>query len=124
MWREHEVRAAVARYVEVLNGADPEILRDVLADDIEDDPLAQGAPGIDGVIERVRLYRAVLPDASTELLSVVPDGDVAAVVWVTAATGLDGSLERVRYRYRAEIAMRGARIRSHRILSIEPVGRG
>ena len=115
------ISRAVAGYFEVLNGADPELLREVLSDDFTDeDPLAWEA-GLDAVIERVRLYRAALPDARSEVEAIEARGSGATVIWVTAATGLDGSESRVSYRYRAEMEMRGARIRSHRVLSVEPV---
>lgn len=117
---ERTITEAVSRYIEVLNGADPERLRDILTDDIVDDAMICGDPGVDGVIDRVRLYRAGLPDAVTVLVSVAPSEGGATIEWITAATGLDGSSERARYRYRAAIAMRGARIQSHQVLSVEP----
>jgi SnoaL-like domain len=111
---------AVTRYFDVLNGCDPELLREVLADDFRDeDPLAEGASDLEGVIARVRLYRAALPDARSLVDSIVRIEGGALVSWTTSATGLDGSNARVACRYTAEMSMVGCKIRSHRVVSVE-----
>jgi len=116
-----ELHALVNRYFEVLNGAEPELLREILADDFRDeDPLAASA-GVEGVIARFRLYRAVLPDARSVVENVVPSDDGTALVSrKTRATGLDGSTEPACYRYRAQMTLGGGRIRSHHVISVAP----
>ena len=111
--------AAVERYFEVLNGADPELLRDVLAADFrDDDPFAPPGEGVEGVIERVRLYRAALPDARSVVEEVVAEDEGALVSWTTTATGLDGSTDEVSCRYVGRMVMRGSRIQSHQVVSV------
>ena len=116
-----QVARVVARYFEVLNGADPERLRDLLTDDFcDEDPLA-GALGVDGVIKRVRLYRLAIPDAHSVVEAVIPHEEGATVVWVTTTADLDGAAERASYRYTAELTMRGPQIRSHHVVSVVPI---
>lgn len=116
------VEAIVRRLLDVFNGADPEVLESLVADDFVDhSPIPGQAPGRAGMRQKATSYRAALPDAWTVVEEVRPTHELGVVqaTWVT----IEGpaSPHPPACRYTALLSITGGRLRESRMLQMQRI---